>query len=380
MTARQLFSERELAAIYLREGYAGRTTTLYHGSLTANDQPHDMESALVLFKSLLKEGDYVRAVSMIDGVLMGLPVSERMFLLGFVWADVAAALEHIGDLRRAFAIRHAAAQAISLAPEQTRWSGQPLGGKTIAVAFVVGGLGDHIMYARFLAPLAEQGARVIVQCGEPLRELFKTHASAAEVVGFGDPVEADYAALAHELPFILGTDWATLPPACCFNVEPAPIETTGRAVGVAWGCSWIIEDMNRSAALADFWPLSEVPGVQLFSLQRGWAAAQLHRPPEGMSVTDLGAGFRNLKDTAAAIMRMDLVVSTDSVIANLTGALGRPVYVLHPKGGDPRWMTGAAHPTWYPSAAVFQQTRTGSWGDAIENVVNKIRGQALLTT
>ena len=122
-----------------------------------------------------------------------------------------------------------------------------------------------------------------------------------------------------------------------------------------------------------FAPLARIPGVRLYSLQKGErTAADLTARPEGMEIEDWGSQFADFADTAAAVMSLDLVVCVDTSVAHLAGALGRPVWLLLPFAPDWRWMLGRGDSPWYPTMRLFRQKSSGDWTAVFEEAVEAL--------
>src|SRR5579871_1360552 len=144
-------------------------------------------------------------------------------------------------------------------------------------------------------------------------------------------------------------------------------------VGIAWqGNPRARHDRSRSIPLREFAPLAAIPGIRLVSLQQHDGLDQLQALPAGMRVETLGAEFDAgpdaFLDTAAVMGELDLIVTCDTAIAHLAGALGRPVFVLLADHPDWRWLTGRDDSPWYPSMRLFRQTEPGDWSGPVTNV------------
>ncbi len=130
------------------------------------------------------------------------------------------------------------------------------------------------------------------------------------------------------------------------------------------------QDCHRSMPLRHFAPLAAIPGVRLFSLQKGFGAEQLAAAP--FPVEDLGAALDAaggaFTDTAAAMMALDLVIVSDSAVAHVAGALGRPVWVVLPLAPDWRWLLDREDTPWYPTMRLFRQRRLGEWDEVFERI------------
>jgi hypothetical protein len=255
-----------------------------------------------------------------------------------------------------------------------RWSGEALSGLRI-VAWG-GGYGDDILFARYLLPLIRGGAQVGVNCRSGLVRLIQTIPGISEVRPLDTAIPwADFQVQTAELPALLGMDkgpvWPREP---YFHIEPARIAGQGIKVGLVWGSDgrhWEADD--RTTALADMMAFASVPGVTLYSLQVGASAAQASPAPAGMQIIDLGSGLRDFADTAAAILGLDLVITIDTAVANLAGALGAPAWVAVPYIADFRWGYEGESTPWYPSARCFRQEAPGDWRSLFQTMADELR-------
>jgi ADP-heptose:LPS heptosyltransferase len=130
--------------------------------------------------------------------------------------------------------------------------------------------------------------------------------------------------------------------------------------------------------LSEFAPLGRVEGVVFYSLQIGEGAEEAGRPPAAMPLVDLCALQKDFADTAAAISRMDLVISVDTSVAHVAGAMGKPVWTLLPYLSDWRWMVDREDTPWYPTMRLFRQARQGEWGPVLERVARELSAARLL--
>jgi hypothetical protein len=141
-------------------------------------------------------------------------------------------------------------------------------------------------------------------------------------------------------------------------------------IGLAWaGSPAFSGDRTRSLSLDRLAPLTAVGGARFYSVQKGYAAGQAARPPAGMNLTDLSTELNDFTDTAAAISLMDLVITTDTSVAHLAGALGKPTWILLRFAADWRWLEEREDSPWYPSMRLFRQSSPGGWEDVIGRVV-----------
>ncbi len=263
------------------------------------------------------------------------------------------------------------------------WEGEPLTGKAILVmsgappSITNGemGYGDEVMLARFAPDLARLGADVYLKCSPQMAPLLASLEGSTPVLGL--PPKVDYIVDPLELPHLLQISSREKLPQPPYLMPPRPRPAVDRRsfnVGISWGCGLFAGPQTRWATLSELRELADVPGITLYSLEKGPHAEQLQPPPEGMrAVVDLGRGFQDFADSAAAIDAMDLIVSTDNVVANIAGALGKPLFVLGDYYLDWRF-TGANGTTpWYPTARVFRQEKPGAWRPVVAQVATEIR-------
>jgi len=135
----------------------------------------------------------------------------------------------------------------------------------------------------------------------------------------------------------------------------------------------IQRDRRRSLALDTLAPLGEISGVQFISLQKGPPAAQAARPPLGMELHDLSEDQRDFADTAAIVENLDLVISVDTSVAHLAGALGKPVWLLNHFDTDWRWLQHREDSPWYPTLRQFRQPVPGDWGSVLSRAQDALR-------
>ncbi len=255
---------------------------------------------------------------------------------------------------------------------QRAWNGEPVTGKTVLLYFEQG-FGDGIQFVRYARQLREMGARVVVECPGSLAGLIRTADGVADVVAQGDWLPwFDLHAPLLSLPRLLGTTLATIPaqtpylsvPPGDYTAVTAPIERNRARlnIGIVWaGRPEHPNDSNRSCALSAFQELADLSGVRLFSLQKGPRADDLKAFGSAPAIIDIGSSARDFADTAAAIAALDLVITVDTSVAHLAGALGKPVWILLPDPPDWRWLLERPDSPWYPTARLFRQTEKGDW-------------------
>ena len=262
-----------------------------------------------------------------------------------------------------------------------RWQSEDVAGKTVML-WTEQGLGDAIHFARYAPMVAAKGARVVVECEPALHRLFRGVEGVAEVAETEAVHDYDFHAPLMSLPLIFKTDAQSIPAEVPYLARPAPMgmdsrnapgdgPRVGPRVGLVWsGNPEHSRDIVRSRRLSEFAPLARVAGAAFFSLQLG--AAGDETPPDGMELVDLVARNADFRDTAAAMLALDLVISVDTAPAHLAGALGVPVWVLLPATPDWRWLLGRDDCPWYPSMRLFRED--GDWPATFERVAEALAG------
>ncbi|MCH7936948.1 MAG: tetratricopeptide repeat protein [Proteobacteria bacterium] len=268
------------------------------------------------------------------------------------------------------------------------WDGGTFDSQTLLL-FAGQGLGDTIQFLRYLPMAAKKGGEVIVQCPAPLIRLFEAAPAAKDiylVTEIGD-APLDLQAPLHSLPGIFATTLDTIPadvPYLAAEDERVGdwrdrIGGNGFRVGINWqGDPTYRADRNRSVPLRFFEPLAKAPGVRLISLQKVNGLEQLETLPKGMTVETLGDDFDEGEDafidTSAVMMLLDLIITSDTAIAYLAGALGAPVWTLLPWVPDWRWLLDRDDSPWYPTMRLFRQPAAGDW-DAVFGEVGQALGR-----
>jgi len=272
-------------------------------------------------------------------------------------------------------------------PEQM-WQGQCLDGRSLIIA-IEAGCGDLIQYARYVPYLKAKGAgRLGIVCHPPLRRLFTSLDGVDRVLVLDEevsPADWDYWTLPMSLPGLCGTRLESIPaPIPYLHALPEQVEAWrarlpegGLRVGLAWKGNPLCEnDTDRSLAhLGVLAPLGTLEGVRLISLQKGPGEKEAGRAPAGMDIFDAAPFIQDYADTAALIASLDLVISVDTSVAHLAGALGRPCWTLLPHyKTDARWMTDREDSPWYPGTMrLFRQPPGGTWAPVIDTVTRELR-------
>lgn len=355
-----------------------------------------MESSLVEAQVLMDEGHRLRADGDLDGAERAFrragdlapAAAQPMHNLGVLaqlrgdWVAAEAAFRRALDLEPGRAVSRAAlgvallAQARyaegfpladaarELAPGATaktapalpipRWNGEDLAGKHILV-WSEEGFGDQIMFARFARLLQDRGARVSWLCPPPLARLFRECLGVNAIAAEGEVQlpAADVYCPSSALPAVLMPQLVVPPPAPYLDLPPANAPP-GARIGV----------MTASN------PNHPNAGVKSIPPE---FAAKLLEIPGAISLAPQDTGAKDFYDTAALIAGLDLVVSVDTAAAHLTGALGKPLWVLmYEPATDWRWLQGREDSPWYGSARVVRQEKPGDWGELVLDVASRL--------
>ena len=261
-----------------------------------------------------------------------------------------------------------------------RWDGGPLDGPLLV--WPEQGFGDTILCARFLAALRGRVPRVILACKPELWRLFQGLEGVDDLVPVSakPPPHAAHVPM-MSLPGLTMRAGVAPPPPARLSVPAeararlagliAPGRGGGIDIGIVWSGSVTFKaNASRATALDRFLALAAIPGIRLFSLQKGPPAAELDTPGPRSLIVDLGRHCADFADTAAAIELLDLVIMTDSSVAHLAGSLDRPIWNLLP--ADPYWLygpSGARTTPWYGSMRIFRQARPGDWDGVFAEAV-----------
>jgi len=265
--------------------------------------------------------------------------------------------------------------------QSSPWDGRSFSNKSLLV-YPEQGYGDSIQFIRYLPQVKKRGGTVILETHKYLMPLFKNMPYIDAFSIYGDtPPSTDYHIAIASLPHVFETTLETIPCNIPYlfrpdNEKSILVQTIemmdGFRIGISWSGSPIHKNnQNRSCALSLFYPLTQIKGVVLFSIQKGPACDDLKQSSH-MPVVDLSDLIHDFSDTATAIFHMDLIISVDTATVHLAGAMGKPTWVMIPKAPDWRWMRKRYDSPWYPSIRLFRQPEPGDF----ENVMNTIK-QAL---
>lgn len=266
-----------------------------------------------------------------------------------------------------------------------RWDGSDITGKKLFV-FLEQGLGDALMFSRYLPVLRDKGVQLVAWVYKPLRSLFEAN---FPYVSFVDEIESlteddyDFYIPAMSLPHVMRTQPDTIPyPNGYIQANAEKVEWYNHQffnnkelkVGLVWQCkNKYPKDANRSVAdVRYFEPLTRLEGIKLYSFQKGEGETQLENLPDGFNIENVASTFNDFDDTAAAIMGLDLVISVDTSVLHLAGALNKPTLLLLPFDSDWKWFMDLDSTPWYNCVKIFKQSEMGNWNTVIENVAREL--------
>jgi len=270
---------------------------------------------------------------------------------------------------------------------QPRWGGGNFAGKRLLV-YDEQGFGDVLQFCRYLPLVKARGGSVQFSTKQPLLRLF------ANFPGIDELIEQTAAAIARtqfdltvpllSLPHIFGTTLHTIPASIPYLTadqhsiaawrSKMNCSSTNLRVGLVWaGNPENIPGQIRTCGLKAMSPLAAIPGTTFYSLQTGAAAKEANTPPPGMRLIDLTDDIADFADTAALIMNLDLIISIDTAVAHLAGALGKPVWTLLPSAGEWRWLLARSDTPWYPAMRLFRQSTPGDWNGVMTVVAQELR-------
>jgi Flp pilus assembly protein TadD len=266
------------------------------------------------------------------------------------------------------------------------WAGEPLDGKTLLI-YAEQGFGDNIQFVRYVRLIRQRypTVRIIHYCLHSLSELFQASPVAAdcEILRWGEPIPAhDVNCPIMSLPWRFGTTLASIPEhgpylapsdaaiafwQARFAALPQP------RVGLVWASSeTFVYRSAKTVALRQLMPLLDVPGVTWVSLQFGKEAGEIAENDLTARIVDPMADVRTFLDTAAIVAQLDLVISVDTAVAHLAGAMSKPVWMLDRFDTDWRWLLGRDDSPWYPSLRIFRQAELGAWESVVERASKEL--------
>jgi tetratricopeptide (TPR) repeat protein len=334
-------------------------------------------------------GNTLRELGLVDEALASL---DRAIALKPDWAEPYFAKGTLylarGQLTEGWSHyewRWKMARAKKPSSSQPLWNGSTdLRGKHILV-LCEQGIGDTFHFVRYLAQLRAHGAEVTLSVYDTLVQFMKQLEPDIRVVSNKvkvDEIEHDIHCPLMSLPMTMGTTLDTIPGEVPYLHADSTrtmrwrqkLGTAGFKIGICWDGR---SDKTRSFPLAMFEPISQIPGVRLISLHKGAGEEQLLGPPAGVKVETLGDKFdppgESFLDTAAVMKNCDLVLTCDTSVAHLAGALALPVWVVLKWQAEWRWLLDRNDCPWYPTMRLFRQKSRGDWAAPFREVEDELR-------
>jgi tetratricopeptide (TPR) repeat protein len=344
--------------------------------------PDNPESHRDLGDALQEQGRIEDAISLYDRAIAQFP--KHITLRG---SRIRARLIS-GNLREGFAEYDQWRLGMAASPRpfaQPGWNGEELRGQTILLYSETGaGMGDAIQCIRYAPLVAQRGGRAIVECEPALVRLFQQVEGIEQVIAAGDSLpEFAVQVSLLSLPHIFGTTLETIPAfrwrdegweegETCPPLSALRSPSSVLQIGIVWGGNpGHSNDRDRSCPLREFLPFLQLPGRRFYSLQKGVHREQLATIGD-IGIQDLSDRLHDFADTAAAIAHLDLVITVDTAVAHLAGAMGKPVWILLSFYPDWRWLMQRQDSPWYPTARLFRQSRRNDWAGVCAQVTNAL--------
>lgn len=333
--------------------------------------PFDVPTVMIAAQRLLRAGRYAEAVSLFRRLIERQPDNAKLRV------ELAHALLTLGQFAEGW-------REFRWRPRRTlpirEWDGRALRGERVLLD-AEQGAGDCIQCVRYAPLVAARGGRPVIAAWRGLGPLLATVDGVADVVAAGTDGGAAYGAALFDLPLLFGTALETIPNAVPYLKPPdsAAVERwrarfagPGLKVGLCWqGNPEHPRDRERSLPFAMLKPLLGVPGARFFGLQAGDAAGQargLGAAPFESLAGELADDRNRFVEAAAVVANLDLVITVDTALAHLAGALAKPVWILLSFVPDWRWLLEREDSPWYPTARLFRQPALGAWRPAIARV------------
>jgi Flp pilus assembly protein TadD len=262
------------------------------------------------------------------------------------------------------------------------WDGSNLAGKRILLHSEQG-IGDTLQFVRYIPMVRARGGKIILEVQGLVHPLLQSFEGIEQCIVRNDPLPAyDVQCSLLSLPYIFDTNLQTIPAKVPYVFpDPRRVEQWRARVaaprkfkvGIVWaGRSDYKNDLNRSMRLELLRPLTGIAGTSFYSMQKGNASEQALNPPPGMKLMDCSLELNNFADTAALVANLDLVISVDTAVAHLAGAMAIPVWTMLPFAPDWRWLMDRGDSPWYPTMRLFRQNKPGDWSQPIEQMTDAL--------
>lgn len=351
--------------------------------------PNGLVTHINLGTALMDRNDVDAAIDVFTRVVEDIPLGDTTPEHALAHKNLGLSLMLKGDYAaggRHYAWRWDTREFTARDLETPIWGGEDLKGERVLVLGEQG-FGDAIQFARFAEAIAARGGTALWETPAPLAELLSTATGVDQVVVEGEPLPThDLHIPMFDLLAALSVETDTLPGRVPYlGADPTRAERwedripeTGRLrVGLVWaGRPTHRNDRNRSIDLEILKPLLHLPAADFYALQVGERAGDITRTGLQHDLIDLSPRLQDFADTAAAIAQLDLIISVDTSVVHVAGALGQPAWVLIPFAPDWRWGLGRSESPWYPSLRLWRQDSPGDWTGVIDNIARALDKKA----
>ncbi|OUL22760.1 hypothetical protein BV378_22820 [Nostoc sp. RF31YmG] len=367
-----------LGNIYQKLGDFQQAILLYKKALSL--QPDDVHAYYNLGFAYHEQGQLPQAITAYRKTIeLKNDLAEAHSNLGIVLLSCGRFCEGFAE----FEWRFKTETFLHTKPKKPMWDGSDIQRKSI-VLWNEQGLGDAIQFSRYAKLLRERGAKVVFSIEPALIVLFQKYLQEKfEVINknFCNIYAYDYHASLMSLPRIFNTTFDTIPRTIPYIFAPNPLPSRciipaskAYRIGIVWSAGKLNPQFHqkKSCSPESLIDLLEVGNVSLYSLQVGDDAPQIQPWLNCDRVHDLSPVLNDFVDTASVIQQLDLVITVDTAVAHLAGAMGKPVWVLLPLIPDWRWQLESEETPWYPTMRLFRQTSRGDWKSVFYQVKQRL--------
>ncbi|MDD3012709.1 MAG: tetratricopeptide repeat protein [Candidatus Gastranaerophilales bacterium] len=266
--------------------------------------------------------------------------------------------------------------------QMPKWDGSPLEGKTLLVCHEQG-LGDTLQFVRYLPQLVSNGGKVLFKAPSGMEKLLKQNDLKAEIIDSFTPenqIEFDCYTYLLNIPSYLNSTYDNIPLAEGYlKADSEKVNTYKEKyfnndsfkIGIKWQGN-PNGNKNREIPLELFLKLADIKNVKLYSFQKGYGTEGLKKVPKNIEIVDLGSTFNDFSDTAAAIENLDLLISNDTSLTHLSGALAKKTWILLPFISEWRWFLDSEDSPWYKSVRLFRQKEMDNWQEVMDRVIEEL--------
>lgn len=366
-----------LGVVLQHQGKSNLAAHFHRQALT--HQPHNTDALISLAKAVLDQGKVDEGLAYTNQALTiqpNHPVARY---------NRALMLLQKGEFQQGFPEYEWRLKTGDFPPcpfKQPVWDGSDFSGKTLLL-HAEQGLGDTIQFIRYVPLVAQRGGRIILTCHQPLMRLLSTMPGIDQFIPLGIPLPAfDTYAPLLSLPGILGTTLDTVPnqvpylrpPKVNLELPSSKIQNPKLKVGLVWsGGNLYKHNQTRSFSLQEFQAILDVPEISFYSLQKGIPQLEIAELGWRSRLIDLNEQLQDMADTADAIAQLDLVITVDTSVAHLAGALATPIWVLLAHVADWRWLLNREDSPWYPTMRLFRQSQPGDWQGVMQRVIEALQ-------